>query len=307
MRKAFCDTLLEAARHDDRIFLIVGDVGRGLMDSFAQEFPDRFLNVGVAEQNMAGIAAGLALCGKTVFYYSLPNFATIRCLEQIRNDICYHNASVKIVSGGGGIGLGVWGMTHHGTEDIAVMRSLPNMTVVVPADPVEAALATRYIASTPGPVYLRLTKGRDPIVHHETPDFELGKAITVREGDDVALIATGGMVYNALLAADLLAKDGISARVLSMHTLKPLDTSSICAAAKGTSAIVTVEEHGAIGGLGSAVAEALLAMNQHVAQFVKISIEQPFTSVFGDYEYLLETHGLSVEAIYKRVKSLQGK
>lgn len=292
MKKAFFDTLIDAARQDGEIFLIVADVGYGLAEPFAQEFANEFLNIGVAEQNMIGVATGLALSGKTVFCYSIPNFATLRCLEQIRNDVCYHKANVKIVSAGGGLGYGLFGMTHHGTEDLAVMRAMPNMTVICPADAMEAKLATEWAVKNHGPLYLRLTKGRDPIIHHEEPLFEVGKAITVRDGNDLTLIATGGMVYNALQAAELLAKDGIFATVLSMHTLKPLDVKAVKDAPRP---VWTIEDHGIIGGLGSAVSE--------VTHCNRIAIENPFSQTFGDYEHLQQVHGLTPEVIYQRVKS----
>lgn len=301
MRKKFFETLLELARNDERIALVVGDVGYSFVEPFIQEFPDRYINVGVAEQNMIGISAGLSLSGKVVFCYSIANFPTVRCLEQIRNDVCYHNANVKIVSTGGGLGYGSLGVTHHSTEDIALMRALPNMKVVAPGDPIESALAGRHIASTPGPFYLRLTRGPDAVVHRTSPPFEIGKAITVREGNDVTLISTGGMLDNAVQAADMLGRDGVSTRVLSMHTLKPFDTDAVRLAAREAKAIVSIEEHSSIGGLGSAVSETLAEINKHPA-LVRISIRDPFTKVVGGQKYLQRVHGLTPEAIYGKAK-----
>lgn len=268
-----------------------------------QEFPDRFINVGVAEQDMIGVSAGLSLCGKIVFCYSIANFPTLRCLEQIRNDVCYHNANVKIISTGGGLGYGTLGVTHHQTEDIAMMRALPNMKVIAPGDPIEAALAAREIVSTPGPFYLRLTRGGEAIVHHVSPTFEIGKAITVREGNDITLVSTGGMLNGVVQVADLLANDGVSARVLSMHTLKPFDADVVCRAARETQAIVSVEEHGSIGGLGSALSEVLAGLDRH-APLVTISIGDPFAKVVGGQKYLQRVHGLTPEAIYGKLRGL---
>lgn len=303
MRTSFIQTLMNLAKVDERIFLIVGDLGYSVVEPFAKEFPKRFVNVGVAEQNMTGIAAGLALCGKIVFTYSIANFPTLRCLEQIRNDACYHNANVKIVAVGGGLAYAALGMTHHGTEDMAIMRALPNMTVVAPGDPVESALATRAIVEHSGPCYLRLGKTGEPTIHHTVPNFQIGKAITVRDGDDVTLIAIGGILYNAVRAAEQLAQQGIQARVVSMHTLKPLDAEVVLAAAQETGAIITIEEHSIIGGLGSAVAEVLAELNHSSIFFKRLGIKDEFCSQVGSREYLMESYSLSVEGI---VKSLMG-
>jgi len=303
MRTSFIQTLIDLAKVDERIFLLVGDLGYSVVEHFAEKFPKRFVNVGVAEQNMTGIAAGLALCGKIVFTYSIANFPTLRCLEQIRNDVCYHNASVKIVAVGGGLAYAALGMTHHGTEDMAIMRALPNMTVVAPGDPVESALATQAVVEHPGPCYLRLGKTGEPTIHHIAPDFQIGKAITVRDGDDVTLIAIGGILYNAVRAAEQLAQRGIQARVVSMHTLKPLDAEVVLAAARETDAIITIEEHSIIGGLGSAVAEVLAELNHSSIFFKRLGIKDEFCSQVGSREYLMESYSLSVEGI---VKSLMG-
>ena len=304
MRAAFVRSLIDSARTDERIFLLVGDVGYSLVEPFAEEFPDRFVNIGVAEQNMTGIATGLAMCGKIVFVYSLANFPTLRCVEQIRNDVCYHNANVKIVASGGGLAYGALGITHHVTEDIGIMRTLPNMTIIAPADPVESALATRAITEWSGPCYLRLVKTGDPLLHKRTPDFQIGKAIVVRDGSDVTLIATGGILKNAIQAAEQLSKQGIQSRVLSMHTIKPLDVDAVLAAARETSAIITIEEHNIIGGLGSAVSEVLAERGRRVA-FRRIGINDTFCSQVGSQAYLQKVHSLSVESIAEIAGSLR--
>lgn len=297
MRSAFIRTLIELAARDERINLVVGDLGFGVVEPFAERFPDRYLNVGIAEQNMTGVAAGMALCGKVVFTYSIANFPTLRCLEQIRNDVCYHNADVKIVSVGGGLGYGALGITHHATEDLAVMRALPQMVVVAPADPIEAELATRAVVEHPGPCYLRLGKSGEPRLHPPRVDFRLGKAITVRRGDDICLTSTGSMLETVLQVADRLAREGISARVLSMHTLKPLDSDAVLAAAQETSAIVTIEEHSITGGLGSAVAETLAESPDFRIPFKRLGLSPAFASRVGSQEYLRAVHSLSVEGV----------
>nr|WP_320411296.1 transketolase C-terminal domain-containing protein [Candidatus Hakubella thermalkaliphila] len=282
-------------------FLITGDLGFSVFEDFAGRFPGRFINVGVAEANMVGIAAGLASCGKVAFTYSIAPFATIRCLEQIRIDVCYHNANVKIVGVGGGLAYGPLGATHHAIEDISIMRALPNMKVLSPADPVEADLATRAAVAVDGPVYIRLGKSGEPRVHSGQPDFEIGRAITVKDGTNITLVATGGLVYNALLAARELATQGIDARVISMHTIKPLDEEAILRAAHETAAIFTIEEHTLIGGLGSAVAEVLAESGNRKVLFQRIGIRDRFCHEVGSQEYLRELSGLSPQHIVSRV------
>lgn len=300
MKTVFINTLLRLAESEERIYLVVGDVGFGLVEPFAQRFPHRFLNAGVAEQNMTAIAAGLAMCGKVVFTYSIANFPTLRCLEQIRNDVCYHNADVKIVSVGGGLGYGALGISHHATEDIAVMRALPSMTVVVPGDPIEAGLATRALVDHPGPAYLRLGTRGEPRVHKVDLSFRLGEAIRVREEGMITLIATGTMLYNTALAAERLAQQGIQARVLSMHTVKPLDVEVVLEAARETDAIFTLEEHSILGGLGSAVAETLAESGLRVC-FKRLGISPAFTDLAGDQEYLKHAYSLSVDGVVDQI------
>ena len=306
MRAAFIQNLTECAKTDERIWLLVGDLGYSVVEEFRDTFPNRFIDIGVAEQDMIGIATGLALSGNIVFVYSIANFPTLRCLEQIRNDACYHNANVKIVAVGGGFVYGAQGMSHHATEDLAIMRSLPNMIVVAPGDPVEAALATNAITQYAGTCYLRLSKSKEIIVHKIQPHFELGKAITIREGKDVTLICTGSILNNTVLAAERLAKFGIHAQVLSMHTIKPLDTEVILSAANETKGIITIEEHNIIGGLGSAVAEVLAEMSCRHVPFKRIALGDLFSQVVGSQEYLRTIYGLSVENICKQTQNLLG-
>ncbi len=304
MRTAFFRTLLELAEHDARINLVVGDLGFGVVEPFAQRFPRRFLNAGVAEQNMTGIAAGMALSGKVVFTYSIANFPTLRCLEQIRNDVCYHNANVKIVAVGGGFAYGSLGMTHHATEDLAILRALPGMVVVAPGDPIEVEHATRAIVNHPSPCYLRLGRAGEPIVHPTTIAFQLGKAITVRDGGDLTMISTGGLLETALHVAEQLAKEGVQTRVLSMHTVKPLDTEAVIAATRETRAIVTLEEHSVIGGLGSAVAEVLAESHELRVPFKRLGLPSAFSSHVGSQEYLRAAYGLSEDGIIQSLKPI---
>lgn len=306
MRSAFVQALTELAQADERITLVVGDLGFGVVTDFAQRFPSQFVNAGVAEQNMTGIAVGMALSGRIVFTYSIGNFSTLRCLEQIRNDVCYHNANVKIVAIGGGLAYGALGASHYATEDIAVMRAMPNMRVVAPGDPVETRLVVKAIAREPGPAYLRLGRDKEPVVHDTPPQFHVGRAIAVRPGKDITLIATGGMLHNTVRAAEELVTKGIQARVLSMHTIHPLDCEAVLTAARETSAVFTVEEHSIIGGLGSAVADALAEAGCIPDCFVKIGLPPEFPSIVGNQEYLRSHYGLDVPGIVSRIMAVLG-
>jgi transketolase len=304
MRTAFIETLFELAKQDSRVVLITGDLGFSVIEPFMKTLPKQFVNAGVAEQNMTGMAAGMALSGKIVFTYSIGNFPTLRCLEHIRTDVCYHNANVKIVCVGGGFCYGAAGATHHATEDLGIMRMLPGMTVIAPADPSEARKATRAVVNQTGPCYLRLGKAGEPVVHPSDIDFQIGTAIRVREGDDLTLVATGGMLRFVLEAADRLRANRIHARVLSMHTLKPLDSNAILSAARETPAIFTIEEHSILGGLGSAVAEVLAESAQPLPVFKRLGLPSAFSATVGTQQYMLEQHGLSPEGIVHSVMEL---
>jgi transketolase len=295
MRTAFIEALVGLADEDERVWLLSADLGYSVLEQFADRFPGRFVNVGVAEQNMTGIAAGLAMSGKIVFTYSIANFPVMRCLEQVRNDVCYHNLPVKIVAVGGGVAYASAGYSHHGVEDIAVMRVLPNMTVVSPGDPVEARLVTRAVASHPGPCYVRLGKAGEPVIHRDVPDFALGRALRVRSGDRGVIFATGTMLHASVAAADLLATRGVPVSVFSMPTVQPLDSDVVLEAAHRYPRIVTVEEHG-VGGLGSAVAEALALRNVQVPLTALRLPSQPFVTG-GSQDVIRREAGLDVKDI----------
>ncbi len=302
MRDAFVRTLTEIAARDPRVLLITGDLGFGVLTDFAAKFPRQYLNAGVAEQNMTGLAVGLALEGRVVFTYSIANFPTLRCLEQIRNDACYHHANVKIVAIGGGFAYGPLGASHHATEDLAVMCALPNLTVVAPGDPVETAAATRAIFAHSGPCYLRLGRGGEPKIHADVIDFQIGRAVTLFEGAEVVLISTGGILNNAHAACRLLRARGVDAGLISMHTLKPIDHVAVTAAAMKAQRIVTIEEHSVHGGLGSTVSEILAEMPHPRARLKRIGLPSVFPPVVGDQEYLRHLYGLSAEAIADAVQ-----
>lgn len=304
MRNAFLNELFELAKQDERIVFITGDLGFGVVTPFMEQLPRQFLNAGVAEQNMTGIAAGMALSGKIAFTYSIGNFPTMRCLEHIRNDVCYHHANVKIVTVGGGFAYGAMGATHHAIEDLAVMRSLPGIAVLAPGDPVESRAATRAVVEYDGPCYLRLGKAGEPVVHQKPIDFQWGKAIKMCEGRDVTLISTGGILQTAVRAAQCLASEGIQVRLLSMHTLKPLDTEAVLAAAQETGAVVTLEEHSILGGLGSAVAEVLAEADIPKVLFKRLGVPAEFSPYIGSQEYMQQRHGLTPEAVAKSIENI---
>jgi transketolase len=293
------------AERDPRVWLLTGDLGFSVLEPFAARFPARFVNAGVAEQNMIGVAAGLAHSGKHVFVYSIANFPTLRCFEQIRNDVCYHGLPVRMVSVGGGLAYGAAGYTHHAVEDFATLRALPGLAVLAPGDPLETELLTQALAELPGPAYLRLGKAGEPAVHSELSSLTLGKALLVRPGSDVTLIATGGMLHGAVQAADELSKsEGLSVRVLSMHTLKPFDEAAVIAAASETRAVVSVEEHSCIGGLGSAVADVIAELPAPRARFSKFALPDRHLEKIGSQRYLLSELGTVAEHV-RRVLALR--
>ncbi len=306
MRDVFVARLLEIAKADPRVMLVTGDLGFGVLDTFARSLPGQFLNVGVAEQNMTGVATGLALEGRIVFTYSIGNFPTLRCLEQVRNDACYHGADVKVVAIGGGFSYGALGISHHATEDLAILRALPNITVVSPGDDWETAEATEALVATPGTCYLRLDKSTAGQTQRPGERFALGKARVVRDGTDVTIATTGGILGVVLQAADVLAETGIMPRVLSVHTLKPFDRQAILDACRGTGGLLTVEEHTLDGGLGSAVAEACMDAGVRPMRFSRIGLTAGFSSIVGSQTYLRTRYGMDAQAIIERVRSMLG-
>lgn len=303
MRSAFNDELISLARKDRRIFMVLADIGYGEVEPFREAFPDRWYNCGVAEQAMTGIACGLALEGNIPVTYSIANFPTLRPLEQIRNDICYHRANVKIVIIGGGLAYGALGVSHQSTEDIAIMRALPEMVVCCPADIAEARAAVRAMIRHEGPFYYRCGYKNEPDIHLDGLAFELGRAAPVREGSDITLIGTGTITHRVRLAAEILAADGIEARVLSMHTVKPLDRGAILAAARETGGIMTVEEHQVHGGLGGAVAE-VLAQAATGVPFRILGLPDTFVHEVGSHDWLLDRYGFSPSSIAEKARDL---
>lgn len=301
-REAFAATLLSLAEADPRVVAVVNDsIGSSKIGSFQKAFPERTINVGIAEQDLIGVAAGLANGGKLPFVCGASCFLTGRALEQIKVDMAYSWANVKLCGMSSGVAYGELGPTHHSIEDLAWTRAIAGLTVIVPADPVETEQALRAIASYRGPVFLRLSRFPVPIVHGPDYHFEIGRAALLREGQDVTLIANGTMVTVALQAAEQLAAEGIQARVLNMATVRPIDTQAIVQAAAETGRIVTIEEHTTVGGLGSAVAEVVV---QHLPAPMRIL---GFPGVFaptGSVEWLFDHFGLSPSGVIQAVKEL---
>jgi len=299
MREAFVRALSELAADDERIMLVNGDLGFGVLDDFRERFPDNYVNAGVAEQNMTAVACGMALTGARAYTYSIGNFPTLRCLEQLRNDVCYHGADVTVVAVGGGFSYGQLGVSHFATEDLAVMRSLPGVTVVAPSDPWQAYELTRQLHARGGPAYLRIDKGSAGLANGEV---ELGKMRHVRAGDDAVIFATGAILSEAIAAADMVLRDGIDVRVIDVHTIKPLDVDGICGAALECGHVFTLEEHVVAGGLGSAVAEACAEGGLALKSFRRIGLGDSFPDLVGDQPYLRARYGLDAASVAKSVK-----
>ena len=302
MRDTFVKTLIELAKQDRNIELITGDLGFGVLKPFWEQLPDQFTNCGIAEQNMTGLAAGMALSGKTVFTYSIGNFPTLRCLEQIRNDAAYHNANVKIVCVGGGFVYGSLGMSHQATEDLAVMRALPNVVVMAPGDLMEAIEATKAIAKHPGTCYLRLGRGGEKRIHDRIEHFKIGKAIRIREGSRVAIFSTGAIFDEVDAAYRQLIADGYDPAVYTFPTVKPIDRDVIAACAGNCELIVTCEEHNIIGGFGSAVAEVMAELPHRGARLLRIGLNDTYGTLVGNQKYLRDAYGMSAPKIVERIE-----
>ncbi len=300
MRIAFVNTLYESAQKNKDIMLITGDLGFSVFENYIKNLPKQYLNAGVAEQNMTGLAAGLAMEGKIPFIYSIVPFVTMRNFEQIRNDICYQNLNVKIVGVGAGFSYGPYGHTHHGLEDIGVLRTLANLTIFCPGDPIEVEFVTRQTLKIKGPVYIRLGKAGEPVIHNTKSKLEVGKGAMITDGKDLTIIATSTMLYRAFEVSKNLTKKGLSVRVVSMHTLKPFDSDIIISSAKKTRAIFSLEEHSVIGGLGSAVSE-VLAENSISTKFKRLGVPDRFTKVIGNQEFMREANNLSVDQIVNTI------
>lgn len=304
MRNAFADELTKMGNDDPRVVMLSGDIGNKLFDKFRAAHGSRFLNCGVAEQNMMGVAAGMAMSGLRPIAYTITPFITTRCLEQIRVDVCYQEAPVIIVAVGAGLSYAGLGPTHHSCEDISFLRSIPNMVVICPADAWEVRAAMRAALAQDKPVYIRMGKKGEPLVHKAIPaDFAIGKAITIEEGEDVCLLSTGNMLPEVMEAAHLLREQGISSRVVSFHTVKPLDEACLADAFKRFRLVATIEEHSLIGGLGGAVAEWIVDNEVKTQKFLRFGTSDAFFRLSGEQEFAREQLGLTAGQMAKKIQS----
>jgi transketolase len=300
MRNAFAEEVTVLAGQDPRVVLLSGDIGNKLFDKFKAIDEKRFFNCGVAEANMMGVAAGMALCGLRPVVYTITPFTTTRCFEQIRVDACYHNAPVVIVGTGSGLSYADLGPTHHSLEDMAILRTLPGMRVLAPCDATELRLALRAALGEDGPVYIRIGKKGEPDVHVKSPDFRIGRAIVIRTGGDVALLAAGTVMPEVVKAAELLSQRGVSAEVVSFHSVKPLDRDYLQSACRRFKLLATIEEHGRIGGLSGAIAEWRAARRNAPLQ-ISFGTDDEFMHEVGSQDYARAKFGLTARNIADQV------
>jgi len=296
MRKVFFEKLKEDFRKNKNIFILTADLGTKFFNDFKEIDPKRIINVGVAEANMIDIAAGLSMDGKNVYCYSIIPFLIMRALEQIRVDICYNNLNVKLLGAGGGMVYGVEGITHHAIEDIAIMRSLPNMTVLAPGDKIEAEAMAKISVNYPGPLYIRFGRDDDPIIHKKNINFKVGKGFLIKRGKNVCILATGTMLNSTMIAIEILNKQKIFPSFFSIPTIKPIDKSLIKKCINEYKSIFTVEEHNIIGGLGSAVSE-IISENRYSGKFKRIGVSDKYSTFVGDVEYLRKKMNINPEKI----------
>lgn len=296
MRNAFADEMTKIAQENEQVVLLSGDIGNKLFDKFKSVSESRFYNCGIAEGNMMGVAAGLALSGLRPFVYTITPFTTTRCFEQIRVDACYHHVPVVIVGTGSGLSYAELGPTHHSLEDMAILRTLPGMRVFAPCDSTELRLIMRAVLNDDGPAYIRIGKKGEPLIHAAPPEFKIGQSITVRSGTDVALLCAGNMMSETLKAAEILTERRVSAEVVSFHTVKPLDEQYLSQAVDRFQLVVTIEEHSRIGGFGGAVAEWYAASGLPAKQ-LGFGTEDSFMHEVGSQEYARKKYGLTAENI----------
>lgn len=301
MRDTFVKTLVQLAKEDNNIELVTGDLGFGVLKPFWEQCPNQFTNAGIAEQNMTSVAAGMALTGKNVFTYSIGNFPTLRCLEQIRNDCAYHNANVKIVCIGGGFVYGPLGMSHQATEDISILRALPGVVVLAPADLVEAEECTKALAKYNGTAYLRLGRGGEKRIHDKIENFQIGKAIKVCDGEKIAIFSTGAIFEEVTAVKEVLNRQGICPAIYTFPTVKPIDKETIEYVAMNFDMIVTCEEHNIIGGFGSAIAEIMAEMKNKNAYLLRTGINDEYSIRVGNQKYLRAQYGIDANGIVQKV------
>lgn len=300
MRTAYLDTLYELAQNDKRVYALISDNGAIVYDRYRRDLPEQYLNLGISEANMIGMAAGMASCGKIPFAYTIGAFLAYRAFEFIRNDVCLQKQNVKIVGTGAGQVYSALGPTHHSTEDLGGLRALPNLTILCLASPMEVKKATRAAYEHEGPVYLRLGTNREPEIYEKDYAFQIGKAVTLRDGKDITLIGAGSILKDVLDAAEQLQGEGIHARVIDMHTIKPLDKNAVIKAVEETGRIVTVEDHNVIGGLGSAVAEVVAEYGKEI-KFKRLGLCD-FSKGYGTYKEVKNNNRVGICCVCQCVK-----
>ena len=304
MRDSYINSIYKATKQNNNVLCIVGDIGAFLLRHYIKDFPSNYFNLGAAEANMVGVAAGLAMSGKIPFVYTITPFVTARCYEQIKLDVCYNNANVKLVGVGSGVSYGTMGSTHHSLEDIAIMKALPNMVVISPSDPLEVEEAVFAAMKYKGPVYIRLTLTANSLDYNRGK-FEIGKARILKKGDDAAIIATGDMVKTAMDAAEVLKKDNINCYVINIHTIKPIDEILIKKLSEKCKAIVSIEEHSTIGGLGSTVASIISQHPKNKTRYRIMGFNDVFCKEYSRDKFkIFEEYGLSTKHLVKTMISL---
>lgn len=304
MRTAVIKAIYNQALEDRNIVFITADLGHAKMDDFKKNLPDQYINVGIAEQNMIGIAAGLALSGNRVFVFSITPFATMRCYDQIKVDVCYQNVGVVIIGVGAGYAYPLSGCTHHGIEDIAVMRALPNMRIYSPSNPLEARIITEYLMAQSHPAYLRIGRGGEPAPEKEYP-IEINKGLVVKPGNDITIFSTGTIISEALEASNTLEKRGVSAEVINIHTIKPIDTGLIQDRAKNRKAIFVLEEHNIMGGLGENIARIICeSSGKRKPIFKCFGVPDQYNHMVGSQKFMRSCYGLNAESIAEKINKL---
>lgn len=302
MRTAYLDTLYELAGRDKRVFALLADNGIIVYDRYQMDFPKQYLNLGISEANMVAMAAGMANQGKIPFAYTIGVFLAYRAFEFIRNDVCLQNQNVKLVGTGSGMAYSELGPTHHATEDLGVLRALPNLQIITPASPLEVRKATKAIYEHHGPVYMRLGTNREPEIYEKDYHFQIGKAVTVKDGTDVTVIGAGSVLHDVLEVSKEAERDSVSVRVINMHTIKPLDKEAVIKAIEETGKIITIEDQNIIGGLGSAVAEVIAEYGKPV-KFRRIGLHD-FSHGYGTYEQVKDMNGIGKVALNKEIEAM---
>lgn len=302
MREAFLKSLFSLAKNDPNVMLITADLGYGIFEEFEKKYPNQYLNVGVAEHSMMGVASGLALEGRIIFTYSIGNFPTLRCLEHIRNDACYHELNINIVTSGGGFSYGGLGMSHHATEDLSIMRALPGINVIAPGTAWEAGEATLALYQDKKVGYLRIDKSKLDQPKIPNNDFKIGKANVIREGKDITLIVAGGILEEVVEASNELEKLGVESRVISLCSVKPIDIDIVRKGCIETGGIITIEENNLVGGMGSAIAEVVLDNNFQPKVFKRIGLKDEYSSIVGSQYYLRSLNKIDSVSIIEKIK-----